>query len=188
VAYRISVGDASSSFESEYIISRPYQHRLVLYREVRNTAEVDAVVRGHAEFALFAEGIFVVLLCRFGEREWDAVAIPWFPTPDTLTAAGERTTGPAAVLVVTLVHEDLVRALRVIDVPERLAQAFRRVLLELQEATWPGRAEYLALVRAFIGRPGAVDQMLRQARMRVLDAGVFDAMPAQFVVMETVED
>ena len=133
--YRIYFGDPSTSFESEYFISRPHQHRLVLFQEHRNPADVEAVVHGDVELELFAEGICVILLCRFADREWTAADIPWFPSSDALTPAGERGGSPSALLVVTVVQADLVRALRVIDLPERFAAVFPRVMAELSEAT-----------------------------------------------------
>jgi hypothetical protein len=186
--YRIYLGDPSTSFESEYIISRPHQHRLVLHQEHRIQADVEAVVNGDAELALFAEGICVILLCRFADREWTAVGIPWFPSADALTAAGGRRGSPSALLIVTLVQQDLVRALRVIDLPERFASVFRRVMAELAEATWPGLSDYLALARALIVRPGSLDRMLKLARVRVVDHGEFDSQPVESVLLETPED
>jgi len=188
MGYRIHVGDVSISLQSEYIISRPYQHRLVLKQDQFHAADVEAVVQGNAELALFAEGICVVLLCRFADRDWFLVPVPWFPSYDAVTAAGERGGEVSARLVVTLVQADVVRALRVIEVPERFANAFRRVMLELEEATWPGLADYLALAWALIGRPDALARMLRQARSRVVDLGSLDASPLRSVLMETVED
>ena len=186
--YRIYLGDPSTSFESEYVISRPHQHRLVVHREHRNPADVEAVAHGDAELALFAEGICVVMLCRFADREWTAAGIPWFPSADALTAAGERGGAPSALLVVTLVQQDIVRALRVIDLPERFASVFRRVLAGLEESTWPGISDYLTLVRTLIALPGSLDRMLKSARVRIVDIGVFDSRLVESVFLETPED
>lgn len=152
---------------------RAQTHELRLFLARLTPDEIAAIATGPAELAVVVRLPVILVLCRFG------TALPWSEAPYTihLVPAAERTIPPVLapderpLLHVILVEATtgIIRAVRVIALAPRLAQALHTAIREQAAQPWDAAAFDQQLAR--LQQQGTPAQYARQATARMRLAG-----------------
>jgi hypothetical protein len=88
----------------------------------------------------------MVLLCRFGDRDWCAFPVPWFECSGTISrCTNARAAAPETVrLVIHLVAAGAIAAVRYASFSPAFTQILNETLLSFTGRTWPGCDVYAA--------------------------------------------
>lgn len=117
------------------------EHELALFFGDPSRAEVDAFASGAGDLALYVESPVIVMIYRFGV---EGAGIPWSDAPYSwhLVPAHERKLPPelggqdALRIVLVDAGTGLVRALRLVLLPEAFTAALRVAIIDQASAPW----------------------------------------------------
>jgi hypothetical protein len=127
---------------------RAGEHELCFFFRSPPRIEVEALLRGEAEFALVVDGPVIFLMYRFGEAiNWSDAPYSWHLVPqDQRTLPDPEGPATRALLQIILVDaaSGLILALRVVTFSPTFTRALHAAIRAQAENTWGGRAAYHA--------------------------------------------
>lgn len=135
-------------------------HELLLFFHGPTTAEVEAVRRGRAQFALYAQGDLLVLCSQFGDQPWTDAPFSWHLLPESeREEPPELTRDERIALQVILVDAatGIVQVLRLKTLSPGFSRALHRAIRAQRDRPWPGQPTYDARLDAVFAEYRTVD-------------------------------